>query len=77
MKKPEKRKLDKESIYLQYDKGYNHCYSEWEVYLPNEEEIIDILNAAYIADVYTEDTLLSNKDVTVLAKAIHKRIKGE
>ncbi len=27
--KPLKRKLEKESEYLQYDKGYNHAWEEW------------------------------------------------
>jgi hypothetical protein len=26
---PEKRKLVKDSPYLQYDKGYNHCHDEF------------------------------------------------
>ncbi|HDY68608.1 MAG TPA: hypothetical protein ENH85_12575, partial [Candidatus Scalindua sp.] len=45
MKRPEKRKLTKDApyAYLQYDKGYNHCWYEWEKYLPSEEEILNIM----------------------------------
>ncbi len=30
--KPIRRILNKQSIYLQYDKGYNHSHDEWEAY---------------------------------------------
>lgn len=40
--KPEKRKLSKDSLYLQYDKGYNHCWDEREAWLPSEKEIQEI-----------------------------------
>ncbi len=34
MEKPQKRKLAKDApyAYLQYDKGYNHCWNEWKEY---------------------------------------------
>lgn len=43
MNKPEKRKLNKESVYLQYDKGFNHCYDEFERFLPSEVKIAEIV----------------------------------
>jgi len=41
MNKPEKRILNKESPYLQYDKGFNHCWCEWERYHDEEISAID------------------------------------
>ena len=43
MDKPKRRKLIKGSIYLQYDKGYNHSHSEWEAY--HKEVIKELLEA--------------------------------
>ena len=34
--KPEKRKLEKGSIFLQYDRGYNHSHGDWEKYHQQE-----------------------------------------
>ena len=42
MDKPEKRKLDKNSPYLQYDKGYNHSYDDWEFYHYTETERLNL-----------------------------------
>jgi len=68
MRKPEKRILAKDSVYLQYDKGYNHCYDEFEGFLPNEDEIYE----------YLEDTEGSFEEGCnanrILAKAIAERI---
>ncbi len=41
MRKPEKRILAKDSVYLQYDKGFNHCWYEWEKYHDEEISAID------------------------------------
>ena len=65
MEKPKKRKLEKSSIYLQYDKGFNHCYDEFKRYLPNLAEIKIILKRGWWN--------LSKEVIEKQAKAISKR----
>jgi len=76
MKRPEKKdlyygglpshrsKIDKEFISL----GYNQACDDWEKHLPSEEEIEKIIRfqCFEIGDISRR-----------LAKAIHKRIRGE
>ena len=33
MKRPQKRKLEKDSPYLEYDKGFNHACMLWEKFI--------------------------------------------
>lgn len=34
---PEKRILNRNSVYLQYDKGYNHCFGDFEQDVLNQD----------------------------------------
>lgn len=88
MKKPEKFKgikafLDKEgkeyfSVSNLYQRGYNQAISEYEAFLPDEEEILKI-----IKDVFKANNIPwfdSMEEVTIhlkCAKAIAKRLKDE
>ena len=69
MNKPEKRILEKGSVNLQYDKGFNHCYGEWERFLPSADDIEEIID-----DVYDVDNRIPNW--SIIAKAISDRISG-
>ncbi|KKK84231.1 hypothetical protein LCGC14_2785450 [marine sediment metagenome] len=66
MNKPEKRKLAKDApyAYLQYDKGYNHCWYEYEKYLPDKKELTKLVNEGRLNGLSDEG----------IAKEILKRI---
>ncbi len=68
MKRPEKRKLEQGSIYLQYDKGYNHAHGDWEKFLPSEYDIRDLIS---------NNIQCTFAEVEDLARAIHKRLEGK
>ena len=77
MKKPERRKLSKDQlpVYLTYDKGYMHCYAEWETYYKgselNEEEILNILNGRVrVGRGITEQLTVPIQTLRLYAKAI-------
>ena len=68
--KPVKRVLSKEQPlnYLQYDKGYNHCFDDYETYLKSEgvkivEEVIYSLKN-------------NSGELSAVAQAIYKAIGG-
>ena len=67
MKKPEKRKLAKDApyAYLQYDKGYNHCWYEYEKFLPSKNEILLIISEHHTGNV---------KEGKKIAEVIYKRM---
>ena len=71
MERPKKRELEKDSIYLQYDKGYNHCHSEFDRWLPDEDEIAEIIDDAQ--GCFEQDCNWQK----IIAKAIHKRLGGD
>ncbi len=84
MKRPEKRKLEQGSIYLQYDKGYNHAHGDYEKFLPSEEEITKLISKD-IKDIGNllgrsltefESNLIRIK-IIIITKAIRKRLEGK
>jgi len=71
IEKPQKRKLEKcSTAYLQYDKGYNHACSDWEKFLPSEEEISKIIKKWFREYWDNVDGVIKE-----FAKAISQRIK--
>lgn len=85
--KPEKRKLSKDMLrdYLQYDKGYNHCYDNWESYIKGcEERIINKLKDIQFKDFIPINGVRGTNKVTLhfrprkrITKAIIKAILEE
>ncbi len=90
MDKPERRKLEKGSPYLQYDKGYNHAWYDWERYikenytlkseLMSEGEINKIMTAVFQVPRCTSKTMkLSGEtvkaDIKKLAKKLSARVR--
>ncbi len=72
MNRPEKRKLEKGSAYLQYDKGYNHSHGDWERFLPSEEEVYNLITTEWLKIGLLTKT--SKKYYKQLAKKISKRL---
>ncbi len=74
MERPEKRKLEKNSPYLQYDKGYNHSHGNWEAYL-----IYLLSTDKYERHIYQiEETItlgrsgiVGDRDVEAIKYALH------
>ena len=84
MKKPEKKTDESylsstnmtqqgKDLLEHWDNGYNQACDEWEEFIPTEGEIESIIIAELTRARMTA-TSVSNKNI---AKAIHKRIKGE
>lgn len=80
MKKPEKKKVDmnRKANERRYPIGYNQACDDWEKFLPNKQEIENII------DKWINNNNLGNydkmpklKEYNELAQAIYKRSKGE
>jgi len=68
MNKPEKRKLSKESTYLQYDKGYNHCWDDREKWLKSKQMSVEEL----ISIIAKLPLIVPVSDKNMIATEIHK-----
>ena len=72
MKKPEKREIFGDWHCRDRNRQYNEACDEYEKFLPTEEEIVKIC-MKFVPD--DDFLIITTRNATMLAKAIHKRIK--
>lgn len=68
---PDKRILEKDSIYLQYDKGYNHCHGDFQPYIKWQNERIAELEAEIkrLSGVFRTRRLRGKKFISKIEKS--------
>ena len=62
------------------DSGYNDACSDWEAWLPSEEELWNILRTVHNCKISGEDCAFTHcrswGKCVVMFEAIHKRLRG-
>jgi len=70
VKRPEKEDENKPQTYY-VPRTWNDCHSQWEKFLPDREEIEDIIVTCWVKEGDNENLLFDITD------AIHKRLQGD